>query len=114
VTIESDPSDPMCVTPKDTFPPAAPKGLAAVAGAGIMNLIWDANTDSDLGGYIVLRGEAPGDTLQPLTPQPIRETRYVDRTVQPGVTYVYAVMAVDKATPPNQSALSNKVQETAR
>ena len=114
VPIESDPSDPMCVTPKDTFPPAAPKGLAAVAGAGVMNLIWDANTDSDLGGYIVLRGEAPGDTLQPLTPQPIRETRYVDRTVQPGVTYVYAVIAVDKATPPNQSALSNKVQETAR
>lgn len=114
VTIESDPSDPMCVTPKDTFPPAAPKGLAAVSGTGVMNLIWDANTDSDLGGYIVLRGEAPGDTLQPLTPQPIRETRYVDRTVQPGVTYVYAVIAVDKAMPPNQSALSNKVQETAR
>ena len=40
--------------------------------------------------------------------------RFIDRTVQPGVTYVYAVMAVDKATPPNQSALSNKVQETAR
>jgi hypothetical protein len=34
--------------------------------------------------------------------------------VQPGTTYVYAVIAVDKATPPNQSALSNKVQETAR
>jgi hypothetical protein len=114
VAIESDPSEPMCVMPKDTFPPVAPKGLAAVAGAGVMNLIWDANTDSDLGGYIVLRGEAPGDTLQPLTPAPIRETRYVDRTVQPGTTYVYAVIAVDKATPPNQSALSNKVQETAR
>jgi hypothetical protein len=112
VAIESDPSEPMCVTPKDTFPPAAPKGLAAVAGTGVMNLIWDANTDSDLAGYIVLRGEAPGDTLQPLTPQAIRETRYVDRTVQPGVTYVYAVVAVDKAA--NQSALSNKVQETAR
>jgi len=27
---------------------------------------------------------------------------------------VYAVIAVDKAVPPNQSALSNKVQETAR
>ena len=114
VAIESDPSEPMCVTPKDTFPPAAPKGLAAVAGAGVMNLIWDANTDSDLSGYIVLRGEAPGDTLQPLTPEPIRETRYIDRSVQPGVTYVYALIAVDKATPPNRSALSNKVQETAR
>ncbi len=112
--IESDPSDPICVTPLDTFPPAAPKGLAAVAGTGVVNLIWDANTDADLGGYVVLRGEAPGDTLQRLTPDPIRETRYVDRTVSAGVTYVYAVVAVDRATPPNQSALSNKVQEIAR
>ena len=28
----------------DTFPPAAPTGLAAVSGAGVINLIWDANT----------------------------------------------------------------------
>jgi hypothetical protein len=114
MTVESDPSPPICVTPADTFPPNAPTGLAAVAGAGIINLIWDANTDADLAGYLVLRGEAPGDTLQPLTPQPIRETRYVDRAVQPGVTYVYAVVAVDRAPTPNRSGLSNKVQETAR
>jgi hypothetical protein len=113
-TIEGDPSDPICVTPSDTFPPAAPTGLAAVSGAGVINLIWDANKDADLAGYVVLRGEAPGDTLQPLTPQPIRETRYVDRAVQAGVTYVYAVVAVDTAPAPNRSALSNKVQETAR
>ena len=112
--IEGDPSAPICVTPADTFPPAAPTGLAAVSGPGAINLIWDANADADLAGYLVLRGEAPGDTLQPLTPQPIRETRYVDRAVQPGVTYVYAVVALDRAAAPNRSALSNKVQETAR
>lgn len=112
--IESAPSEPICVTPKDTFPPAAPKGLAAVSGTGAINLIWDANTDPDLGGYLVLRAEAPGDTLQPLTPQPIRETRYRDTTVTAGVRYVYAVVAVDRAAPPNRSAPSNKVEETAR
>ena len=112
--LEGDPSDPICVTPADTFPPAPPKGLAAVAGTGVINLIWDANTDADLGGYLVLRGEAPGDTLQPLTPAPIRETRYVDRSVRAGVTYIYAILAVDRATTPNRSALSNRVQETAR
>jgi len=113
-SIESVPSDPMCVTPRDTFPPAAPKGLAAVSGTGVINLIWDPSTEADVAGYIVLRGEAPGDTLQPLTPAPIRETRYADRTTRAGVTYVYAIVAVDRATPANQSALSNKVQETAR
>jgi hypothetical protein len=112
--VESDASAPICVTPADTFPPKAPTGLAAVSGPGVINLIWDANTDADLAGYLVLRGEAPGDTLQPLTPQPIRETRYIDRAVQPGVTYVYAVVAVDRAATPNRSTPSNKVQETAR
>jgi hypothetical protein len=85
-----------------------------VSGSGVVNLIWDPNTDGDLAGYLVLRGEAPGDTLQPLTPQPIKETRYADRSVKPGTSYVYAVVAVDRATPPNRSALSNKVTETAR
>jgi fibronectin type 3 domain-containing protein len=112
--IESRPSDPICVTPRDTFAPAEPKNLQAVGSAGVINLIWDANTEADLGGYLVLRGEAPGDTLQPLTPAAIRETRYQDRAIKPGVTYFYAIVAVDRATPPNRSAPSNRVQETAR
>ena len=92
-------------------------GLAVAANAQGYNsvtLAWDANTEPDIAGYIVLRGEAPGDTLQPLTPAPIRDTRYADRTTRAGVTYVYAIVAVDGATPANQSALSNRVQETAR
>lgn len=114
-SLESEPSKPLCVTPKDIFPPSAPKGLAIVAMDGaVMNLIWDANTEPDLAGYVVLRGEAPGDTLQPLTPQPIHETRYTDATVKPGVRYVYAIVAVDRAEPPNRSAPSTRVEETAR
>ena len=112
--LESDPAGPVCITVRDTFPPKAPQGLSAVAGTGMINLIWDANTERDLAGYLVLRGEAPGDTLQPLTPAPIQETTYRDATVKPGVRYVYVVVAVDRATPPNRSAPSNKVEETAR
>jgi hypothetical protein len=111
-TIESDPSNPICVTPKDTFPPAAPKGLAAVASAGVVNLIWDANAEPDLGGYVILRGEAPGDTLQPLMRDPIKETRYADRTARANVRYVYQVVAIDKTG--NRSGPSNKVEEAAR
>jgi hypothetical protein len=115
VLLESDASPPACVTPRDIFPPAAPKGLALVAmDGGIMNLIWDANSEPDLAGYLVLRGESPGDTLQPLTLQPIRATRYTDTTAKPGIRYVYAVVAVDRATPPNRSAPSLRVEETAR
>jgi hypothetical protein len=113
-SIESDPSEPICVTPRDTFPPAAPKNLQAVGSAGVISLIWEANAEPDLAGYLVLRGPAPGDTLQPLTPEAIKETRFQDRTTTPGVTYFYAIVAVDRATPPNKSAPSNRVQETAR
>jgi hypothetical protein len=112
--IESDLSLPACVTPRDTFPPAAPKGLSVVAGTGTINLGWDANTETDLAGYLVLRGEAPGDTLQPLMPAPITGTSYEDKTARPGVRYAYAIVAVDKASPPNRSAPSARVEETAR
>jgi hypothetical protein len=113
VSIEGASSAPHCVTPRDTFPPAAPRELRAVAGDGVMNLGWDANTERDLAGYLVLRGEAPGATLQALTPAPIRETTYKDTTVKPGVRYTYAVVAVDTAMPPNTSAQA-RTDETAR
>ena len=112
--IESEPSEPACVTPQDTFPPAAPTGLSVVAGPGTISLSWDANGAPDLGGYIVLRGEAPGETLRPLTPAAIGATNYEDRTAQPGVRYVYSIEAIDRATPPNRSAPSTRVEETAR
>ena len=57
-TEESAPSEKMCVTPRDIYPPAAPKGLAAVASTGWIDLIWDPNTEADLAGYLVLRGVA--------------------------------------------------------
>ena len=112
--VESPPSAPTCVSPKDTFPPAAPASLAAVASEGAVSLIWEANTEADIAGYIVLRGEAPGETLAPLTPSPIKETTFRDTTAKAGVRYVYAVVAVDTATPQNVSPQSNRVEETAR
>ena len=101
-----------CITPKDTYPPAAPRSLAAIAGAGVINLIWDANGEGDLAGYLVLRGAAPGDTLQPVTPEPVAVTSYRDETVTPGTRYVYVVVAVDRAG--NRSGQSNRAEETAR
>jgi hypothetical protein len=107
-------SEPGCVTPVDTFPPAAPQRLAAISGVDVINLIWEANAEPDLAGYLVLRGTAPGGTLQALTPTPIRETTYRDQSVRPGERYVYAVVAVDSATPQNVSGQSNRVEESSR
>jgi hypothetical protein len=114
VTLESPPSPPTCVTPRDTFPPTAPRNLTAVGAEGIVNLIWEPNTEADFAGYVVLRGEAPGDKLTALTSTPIRETSYRDVTAKPGVSYVYAVVAVDTAVPQNVSLESNRVEEAPR
>jgi len=113
-SIESDLSPAVCVTPQDTFPPPAPTALAAVAGEGAISLIWQGVDAADLAGYLVLRGEAPNGALTPVFEAPQRETTYRDGSAKPGVRYVYAVVAVDRATPGNRSALSNTVEETAR
>jgi hypothetical protein len=63
---------------------------------------------------MVLRGESPGERLSPLTETAIRETTLTDSSVKPGVRYVYAVVAVDNASPQNVSGQSNRVEETAR
>jgi hypothetical protein len=113
--VEGDATPMECVTPIDTFPPAAPTNLTAVSGEGSVSLIWEPNTDIDLGGYLVLRGEAGSDTLQPITDTPIPDARYTDRDVKPGTRYIYAVVAVDDRVPlPNVSAESMRIEETAR
>jgi hypothetical protein len=114
VAIESAPSNPNCVSPVDTFPPAAPRSLAHIAGGNGVSLLWEANTEPDLAGYLVLRGEAPDDTLSLLTPTPITDTSFLDTTTRRGRTYFYQVVAVDRSTPPNQSAPSERVEETIR
>ena len=114
-TVEGDPSAPECITLVDTVPPAAPANVTAVSSEGAITLIWDANTEVDLAGYLVLRGDAGSATLQPLTQTPIVEPRYTDRTVVAGTRYVYAVIAVDNRAPvPNRSGESNRVEETAK
>jgi hypothetical protein len=109
--IQSESSLPGCVTPADTFAPGPPKELRSVAGEGSISLIWQANSERDLEGYIVLRAASPGEQLEPVTPQPIQETNFTD-AVRPGIRFAYAVRAVDRAG--NASEPSNRVEETAR
>ena len=101
-----------CITPQDTFPPAAPGRLETIAGAGFISLVWEANTETDVAGYLILRSAAGGDTLQAIIKEPWTTTIYRDETVKPGSRYVYAVVAVDRAG--NLSPQSNRAEETAR
>jgi predicted small lipoprotein YifL len=118
--LESVPSETACTTFVDTFPPPPPTNLAAVGSEAGVSLIWDPSPGGDVAGYIVLRGEVRAGVttaqaaLMPITTEPIRETTYRDATARRGARYVYAVAAVDGASPRNQSAESNRVEEGAR
>lgn len=111
VRIESAASPARCVTPRDTFAPARPEGLVGVGSEGAVSLIWTANADADLAGYLVLRAVAPATQLEPITAAPITDTNFRD-TVAGGSRATYAVQAVDKAG--NRSAASAQISETAR
>lgn len=113
--IESEPSLPVCGRPFDVYGPAKPATPFVIPSVGALTLRWDPNGEADLGGYLVLRREAGSATLLSLVDAPIAETIYTDRTVMPGVRYVYVVVAVDTHLPvPNQSEPSNPVEELAR
>jgi hypothetical protein len=112
VTIVGAPTAPVCVTAVDRFPPDAPTDLVASAGDTAVDLSWTASTATDVAAYIILRADGANGTLQPLTPKAITAVTFSDTTVKSGVTYEYAVKAVDRAG--NESALSNRYTVTAR
>jgi hypothetical protein len=101
-----------CASFADVFAPSPARELVAVAVPGGINLLWEPSDSKDAAGYLVLRGEASGATLTPVNTTPVTALSYRDEGVQPGVRYVYAVIAVDGAG--NRSEESNRVEETAQ
>jgi hypothetical protein len=103
----------------NVFPPAVPRGLAAVATAGAegagpaIDLNWQPGTEADLTGYNVYRRDPgqPENSWQRISPaQPVAEPDYHDANVQPGHIYMYAVSAVDQQG--HESARSAAAEET--
>ncbi|HWZ99039.1 MAG TPA: hypothetical protein VN025_14870 [Candidatus Dormibacteraeota bacterium] len=105
--VESDDSAPVVVTPRDTFPPAAPQNLVAAVttppgGAPAVDISWSINLETDLAGYRVYRSDKQDARGQLLTTDLLPAPAYRDMSVQPGHRYWYTVTAVDRAG--NESA----------
>lgn len=111
--IESDNSEPVTLTPLDTFPPAAPQGLVAAVLPGatpsafVVDLSWSINLETDLAGYRVYRSEQEVARGQLMTPELLPVPAVRDGSVALGHRYWYTVTAVDRAG--NESAPSNPV-----
>ncbi len=109
-------SEPVRIDAVNVFPPAVPKGLAAVAtpaenGVGpSIDLSWQPDTEADLAGYIVYRREGNAGWQRISPAQPVVGPGYHDANVRPGHTYEYAVSAVDQAG--HESARSVGAEET--
>ncbi|HYW44599.1 MAG TPA: hypothetical protein VE959_17190 [Bryobacteraceae bacterium] len=105
---QSDPSDETAITPRDTFPPAAPTGLNAAAAPASVELSWDRNTEEDLAGYRIYRAVAGGEFEKVAEASQI--PAWSDPNVEPGKTYRYAVTAVDRTG--NESGRSAVAEAT--
>jgi hypothetical protein len=110
VVLESADSTPAIVTPRDTFPPAAPQAISAAVLPGetdstlVVDLSWSINVESDFAGYRVYRSEQPDTQGQLLTQEWLPTPAYRDTSVLPARRYWYVVTAVDRAG--NESAPS--------
>ncbi|MBG6130798.1 fibronectin type 3 domain-containing protein [Aquimarina sp. EL_43] len=94
----------------DSIPPHSPVGLrGAVDTLGVVKLQWTANTERDILGYRVYRGNLEKEELVQITVSPVSKTTYTD-TVQVkslNKKVFYQVAAVDRRY--NMSKYSKKI-----
>jgi hypothetical protein len=75
--------------------PERPSGLTAVGGARAVALAWSAPGGAVEGlRYRIYRRVVPLNDWQPLPPEPIAESRFVDSMIEAGRDYCYTVRAV--------------------
>jgi hypothetical protein len=113
--LRSQPSAPITVALRDTFPPTPPRGLDAIPGQLRIDLSWQANTETDLAGYYVYRqvlSDSGVPTAAPvrITITPVAGPAYSDSTAARGQRYNYSVTAID--TSGNESRPSPEIEET--
>jgi fibronectin type 3 domain-containing protein len=97
----------------DSIPPAVPQGLQGyVDTVGTVHIKWNANTDEDILGYRIFRGQTAGEEFVPLTDIAVKDTFFIDTVnvynLNPKV--YYAVSALDRRY--NQSALCRAAEIT--
>ena len=92
---ESELSDEASIVPRDTFPPAAPKGVQGSSAPNSIELNWERSPEADVGGYRVYRSEGNG-AMEKIADVSVVPS-YSDRKVESGKTYHYSISAVDQA-----------------
>lgn len=90
---------------------ATPTGLNAVGAIGEIAVTWNAVTDPNLLGYLVLRSASTTGTFSPVTADTLfttGQTEYVDQNVVAQQVYYYKVQAISQ-DPETQTVLRSVV-----
>lgn len=77
----------------DLTPPSAPRNLYAEAGDNIVELFWTQNSERDVAGYHVYAHSSSSKRFQYIGST--NTNHFIDRGIENGVTYYYAVTAHD-------------------
>ena len=103
-------SEPVEITPVDTFAPGVPEGLSAVPTPQSIELAWTRNTETDFRGYNIYRSvdNGPFQKIAALIEAPT----FSDSMIERGKRYRYTVSAVDLTG--NESAQTAPVEATAQ
>jgi hypothetical protein len=97
------------------LPPAAPAGVVATAGNGLVRLAWRPVREEDVRGYLVYYGQYPGNyhgTGADQGPSPIDvgpATELDLAGLENGRLYYFAVVCYDSTEPPHRSGFSKEV-----
>ena len=110
--VEGDDSAAVRVIAHDVFPPATPTGLQAVfSGPGqkpFIDLVWAANSETDLAGYNIYRRENGGEPVR-INTELVKTPAFRDSNVISGHQYFYSLSAVDARG--NESPRSEEASE---
>jgi hypothetical protein len=106
--IESQESNIIDVTPKDTFSPASPSAITIAASLNTISIFFVANVEKDVIGYNIYRS-IDKVTWQLLNDKLLETNTFQDAKVESGKTYFYYLIAVDKFG--NESEKSEIVSE---
>jgi len=112
--VESESSNKIEITPKDTFAPKPPDAITIAAAPNNISIFFATNVEKDVIGYRIYRSTNPNlpkDQWTSITPELLKTNTFQDSKVVSAVVYYYYLTAIDNAG--NVSAPSEVVSETA-
>lgn len=92
-------STPYLVQVVDSFPPAPPVNLSGkMDSTGIVTILWDTNTEPDIFGYKILRGNSPKEEFSVLNSSPVLTNSFNDTLPVEFLNekIYYNIVAIDK------------------